>query len=694
MADALEYLQQAGPVLGFNINRIIDALNGLRPGIITITDPGGNTTISNGQVLPNALGGLGTAVPGTPTGLTASTGMDNWAQTNNAYILATWNANPTTDYVSQWYLDYYNVAKLAVGLTSGTNYTTLSLSSGGIVSALPYNVESGATVILTDEVGHTQTLIVNGSQTQGAVSLVVNSFTANFSYPAGAYILLSHGTAAVAGPTLDVKIHNLFPGLGYFLVLTASNNLGNKSPSTSLFVSIPPDTTPPDVPSGLTVYGAPHGVFLQWTPVSATNANNADLAGYLLEYSPDNTTWTAINTGPTMNTSMQWTNPATPSTASASGSFYFRIASMDYSGNQSAWSASVNQLTSGLSFAELLVGNLTTLGTLTSTGGLTTRSGGTGAGVDINGNGISLYNSSNAVVMSMASATGDLVINGNAAVSGQVATAQLNAVTIMSPNANVYTTGGVVLDGDGIQVISDGSGVYPAGYQSWFANVNGNFLAAQYFPTFSGYMPADGATPATMRFQIVGDIVKIISCKISFFLDSYKFGVQTTSASGSAHNHSVTTPGHQHLLGATTTNPFSTSLNSYTFSNGNVNAQIEVDSYQDLYTYGSDGSTNFTSANESSHYHNLNNPSQLVNTVYNNQTVYLQLLNPSGGVAAQTSFTGMNVGGAQMDFDVTANIRNASWAPNATGFWEVVVQPSALCAVQIQVNVKATVQAI
>lgn len=65
--------------------------------------PDGSTGTVGSGVISGSGGGAGyTAVPRVPTGLTAATGIDLLAQTNNAYVSLTWGAPPSTDVVTSF----------------------------------------------------------------------------------------------------------------------------------------------------------------------------------------------------------------------------------------------------------------------------------------------------------------------------------------------------------------------------------------------------------------------------------------------------------------------------------------------------------------------------------------------------------------------------------------------------------------
>lgn len=81
---------------------------------------------------------------------------------------------------------------LQTALTSGNAYTSLALQA-----ALPFALSDEQSLTLVSG-AHSQVVDINGAVAAGVTSLTVDSFTANFSYPMGTFIVLSPASTDVA----------------------------------------------------------------------------------------------------------------------------------------------------------------------------------------------------------------------------------------------------------------------------------------------------------------------------------------------------------------------------------------------------------------------------------------------------------------------------------------------------------------
>ena len=126
-----------------------------QPQIQPVSNDGKVGSIGNGVLGGAASGGALNATPGQPIGLTASTGIDNLAQTNNAYIQVSWSAPSASDNVSLWPVQWRKATDPDVaasyyrtvvngslglkipGLIQGTSYVVMvaAINGAGVQSA-------------------------------------------------------------------------------------------------------------------------------------------------------------------------------------------------------------------------------------------------------------------------------------------------------------------------------------------------------------------------------------------------------------------------------------------------------------------------------------------------------------------------------------------------------------------------------
>lgn len=160
-------------------------------------------SIANGVVGGAAATAPLNATPGTPVGLAATTGIDNIAQANNAYVSLTWSANSASDGVSNYLLRY---RKSTDPDTAASYYqertNALGLKIGGLYQGLTYTFQLAA---------------INGAGVQGAWA-TVSQLTAQdttppavptnlsaYRTPRGALVSWSPGVETGGGTAPDLQ---------------------------------------------------------------------------------------------------------------------------------------------------------------------------------------------------------------------------------------------------------------------------------------------------------------------------------------------------------------------------------------------------------------------------------------------------------------------------------------------------------
>jgi hypothetical protein len=142
---------------------------------------------------------------------------------------------------------------------------------------------------------------------------------------------------SVSGDVHSCRVNNLFPGNSYSFAMQAhdaSNRASSWTPE--IIINISQDTDPPAVPTGLTATGTDGGVYLTWTEVGPEGLSN-DLKEYQIAVSTDGgVTYPLIETiGP--GNSFFYTP-----TTSNQGTVFFKIATVDWTGNVSAYTSPVS----------------------------------------------------------------------------------------------------------------------------------------------------------------------------------------------------------------------------------------------------------------------------------------------------------------------------------------------------------------
>lgn len=230
------------------------------------------------------------------------------------------------------------------------------------------------------------TPVVTGSITPGGAPTLVRGLTGsygidNFSQSHTAYVLLSWTpnpisdfisrydiyyhkgsdptlyNLSVGGDVNSLRVNNLFPGNIYSFAIQA-HDAANRSSSWSpeVNVAISPDADPPAIPTSLTATATGTGVYLTWTEVGPEGISN-DLKQYSVAVSLDGgaTYPNAYTTGP--GNSFFYT----PTTANQ-GTVFFQIATIDWTGNLSAYSGAVSASVGTLLGPITIVGDYGTIG--------------------------------------------------------------------------------------------------------------------------------------------------------------------------------------------------------------------------------------------------------------------------------------------------------------------------------------------
>lgn len=237
--------------------RILQAqiIQGLTPSGSAAAPIGG--TAGSGGPPPVKTPSAYNPTPGTPTITTVTTGIDNIAQTNNAYAIVSWTANPFLDGVTLYMVRW----------RKGTD--TVYSQAG-------------------------------------------------------------------ASNNLTCKVASLIPGIAYDFGVQAYNGLTGiwSGWSADVAQTTAVDTTPPPVPTGLTVLLSLKGAFVSWAGASST-----DIKGFLLQVKLGSAAYVAAYPDSTLGTSF---NYIAPSGTAAGTTIAFQVASIDWTGNQSAWSTAVS----------------------------------------------------------------------------------------------------------------------------------------------------------------------------------------------------------------------------------------------------------------------------------------------------------------------------------------------------------------
>lgn len=274
---------QSGQIIkGSDLNLLMAALDS--GGVIDQNSITSSGTTGSGltSTFPNVTGSTspspGSAnAPATPTGLSARSGIDNFAQSHTSYVVLTWTPNPVVDFVSRYDVYWHK----------------------GVDSAY-HNI-------------------------------------------------------TVSGDVNSVRVNDVFPGTTYSFAVQAHDAANRASLwSPELNVIISQDADPPAVPTGLSATSSAGGVYLNWNEVGSEGISN-DLKQYQIAISLDGgATYPYIDTIGPGNSFLY-----TPLTG-AQGTVFFKIATVDWTGNVSAFSSAVSAAV-GIIQGPLLIENGTSI---------------------------------------------------------------------------------------------------------------------------------------------------------------------------------------------------------------------------------------------------------------------------------------------------------------------------------------------
>jgi hypothetical protein len=134
-------------------------------------------------------------------------------------------------------------------------------------------------------------------------------------------------------------------------------------------------------------------------------------------------------------------------------------------------------------------------------------------------------------------------------------------VTLVGPtiqtNFDPLNLGGVLINNSGIKVIADGTQGIPAGTVVWNSQNTGQFTTAQFFPVYGGYQQVDGTYRARIRFFIPATVTKFVKSMLSFTLQPFHVGNQTTATANTSGSSSANSSGSNDTEHGHTTITFS-----------------------------------------------------------------------------------------------------------------------------------------
>jgi hypothetical protein len=193
-------------------------------------------------------------------------------------------------------------------------------------------------------------------------------------------------------------------------------------------------------------------------------------------------------------------------------------------------------------------------------------------------------------------------------------------------------------------------------------------------PRQAGFQSVDATYRHKNRFLIPTNLGVIQSVRVSFTIQAFRSGIQTTSAAGASHNHSipslsvngVTSSGssttHNHVLSVAT----GSNTNTLSFNAGQIQASgaggsqsVGLNSADHTHSVTGGTTVSNTAGSESSHTHNLNNPTGLYETGMA-QGVHLFI----DGVDQTTPLSGPWGVGSAIDIselDITSFVTSTGW---------------------------------
>lgn len=393
-----------------------------------------------------------------PVGLVA--GIDRLAQANNAFITATWPANPATDNVDHYEIMWRDVTA-ATG-ASRESTTDLTLTIHGLVPGHQYGFKIQAVNTTGNQSGFSVEKFLTLNAASGGLDTIAPAVPTGltaYKTPRGALVswnantepdlqgytpeyLPALTTAIVGGtPITSIACQPLIAPLANGASITVTDGVNSFSA----------------VLSALAAQGATTLAVTSVTPV----ASYTTAAAYLIANQ-------IISTN-SLTSSLVFVAP----TGTPLGALLrFRVSANDWTGNLSAPSAVLAAVASdGILFDELLVGNLKVFGTIT-TGGLQTAA--SGARVVVDSSGIRLYDGSatNYGAPSGAGVTVELrPATGSGFFSGQLA-------------ASLIQTGGIQSStGSAIPAIPGGFNGYQLDPTNGLRFFSGGTVIASWTPT-------------------------------------------------------------------------------------------------------------------------------------------------------------------------------------------------------------------
>lgn len=147
-------------------------------------------------------------------------------------------------------------------------------------------------------------------------------------------------TQSVGGDVTSTRINNLFPGNIYSFAVQAHDAANRASPwCPEINITISLDSSPPEIPSGLTATPFVKSMFLTWTEVGPEGLSD-DLKQYQIQIDTN----AAFNVAPVTMTIGPGNNLYFPY-ASSGTTLYFRIRSCDWTNNTSDWSGTISGVT-------------------------------------------------------------------------------------------------------------------------------------------------------------------------------------------------------------------------------------------------------------------------------------------------------------------------------------------------------------
>jgi hypothetical protein len=265
-------------------------------------------------------------------------------------------------------------------------------------------------------------------------------------------------------------------------------------------------------------------------------------------------------------------------------------------------------------------------------------------------------------------------------------------VTLVGPtiqtNFDPLNLGGVLINNSGIKVIADGTQGIPAGTVVWNSQNTGQFTTAQFFPVYGGYQQVDGTYRARIRFFIPSTVTKFVKSMLSFTLQPFHVGNQTTavantSASGSAHSHTVpsesvtgvasagSSTSHTHTYvvgGGTGANTITATTTNLLGSPAGASLTFNLNSVDHTHSVSGQATAGTTANNEATHTHSipslsLNSPTAIYEAGMA-QGVHVYIDNGSGLVDQTTPLAGPWGAGVALDvsnLDITSYITTTGW---------------------------------